>query len=145
MDGVGVSQILSACALYLETIMQDTVIQGFEKTMAGLEGNIMKLSIIIPVYNEAMSIIRVITQVQTLPIDKEIIIVDDGSTDGTGELLDHIRDIKVLHLPRNRGKGYAMQQGIEIATGDYVIVQDADLEYLPEDIILLLRKLKCDK
>ncbi len=96
---------------------------------------IMKLSVVIPVYNEIETINEILKRVQSVPHDKEIIVVDDRSTDGTTELLSQISDnnITVLFHPVNRGKGSALRTGFERVTGDIVIIQDADLEYDPEE------------
>ncbi|MCK4389840.1 MAG: glycosyltransferase family 2 protein [Desulfobacterales bacterium] len=93
----------------------------------------MKLSVVIPVYNEAGTIKEILKRVEAVPQDKEIIVVDDGSTDGTGEWLTQISDenITVLFHPVNRGKGAALRTGFERVTGDIVIIQDGDLEYNP--------------
>jgi glycosyltransferase involved in cell wall biosynthesis len=101
----------------------------------------MKLSVVIPVFNEAATIIAVIKRVQQVAIEKEIIVVDDCSTDGTGEKLRSVSgpDIKVLFHERNRGKGAALRTGFQHVTGDVVVVQDADLEYNPEEYHRLLR------
>ena len=95
----------------------------------------MKLSVVIPVYNEIETINEILKRVQSVPQDKEIIVVDDRSTDGTTELLSQISDnnITVLFHPVNRGKGAALRTGFERVTGDIVIIQDADLEYDPEE------------
>ncbi|HWE64551.1 MAG TPA: glycosyltransferase family 2 protein [Chloroflexota bacterium] len=101
----------------------------------------MKISIIIPVYNEAATIREVLSRVRSSPIEKEIIVIDDGSTDGTRDLLEEERmpDTQVIFHPRNQGKGTAIRTGLKHATGDYVLIQDADLEYDPADYELLLR------
>lgn len=93
----------------------------------------MKLSVVIPVYNEIGTIEEILNRVQSVPLDKEIIVVDDRSTDGTMERLSQISDdsITVLFHPVNRGKGAALRTGFERVTGDIVIIQDADLEYDP--------------
>lgn len=105
----------------------------------------MSLSIIVPVYNEKGNVMRVIGILKNLPIqDKEIIIVDDYSTDGTRDLLNKIRDpdIKVLYQPYNTGKGGAVRRGMTEARGDYVVIQDADLEYNPQDLCKLYDVIK---
>lgn len=105
------------------------------------------LSIIIPCYNEQDNILEILAKIDqvVLPydIDKEIIIIDDYSSDGTREILSTLdNDVYgVTLLDRNYGKWYAVRQGIKIATGDYVIIQDADLEYDPQDYVVLLATL----
>jgi glycosyltransferase involved in cell wall biosynthesis len=99
------------------------------------------LTVVIPVFNEVQTIDSVVRAVQALPIEKQIVIVDDGSTDGTRQVLEQYAespDIDVfLHLT-NQGKGAALQSGFRIAAGDVVIVQDADLEYNPNDILRVI-------
>ena len=102
----------------------------------------MQVSVVIPVYNEVNTIREIVARVQAVDLDKEIIIVDDGSTDGTRELLQEItlsqENIRVIYHDRNQGKGAALRTGFEGATGDIVIVQDADLEYDPREYPILL-------
>ncbi|MFH1798712.1 MAG: glycosyltransferase family 2 protein [Candidatus Omnitrophota bacterium] len=100
----------------------------------------MKVSVIIPVYNEKDSIRDILKRVASVPINKEIIVVDDGSTDGTRELLEKadIHGLKVLKNNANRGKGYSIRRALKHVTGDVVLVQDADLEYSPNDYPSLL-------
>lgn len=100
----------------------------------------MLLSIIIPAFNEYAFLPEVIRRVKETPYDKEIIIVDDGSTDGTREYLNdmNVKDVKIILHNENMGKGAAFRSGLAVATGDVVIVQDADLEYDPKDYQVLL-------
>ncbi len=95
----------------------------------------MKLSILIPIYNERSTVLDIIHRVQAVPFDKEIIAVDDGSTDGTRNLLPQAEKdgVIVLYHERNQGKGAAIRTGLKRATGDIVVIQDADLEYDPRD------------
>lgn len=101
----------------------------------------MKLSVVIPVFNEAATIVQVIRRVQKVALEKEIVIVDDCSTDGTRDLLRGMSDpgIRVLFHQRNQGKGAALRTGFGHVTGDIVVVQDADLEYNPEEYHRMLR------
>ena len=102
----------------------------------------MKLSIVIPVYNEVGTIQEIVSRIQAVDLEKEIIIVDDGSTDGTRELLEEIglaqKNIRVFYHAQNQGKGAALRTGFELTTGDIVIIQDADLEYDPKEYPALL-------
>ena len=108
----------------------------------------MKLSVIIPVYNEADTVRDIVNQVRSLPLDLEVILIDDGSTDGTREILRNEIDGKlaqVVYQDRNRGKGAAVRAGLEHVTGEVVVIQDADLEYEPEDLLDLLRPIEKKK
>src|SRR6266702_311065 len=107
----------------------------------------MKLSIIIPVYNEEKTVARVLQRVEkvTFPnVQKEIIVINDGSTDNSKKEIEELKlkDIKFFSLAKNSGKGAAVRAGLEKATGDYVIIQDADLEYDPQDIAKLLKPIQ---
>ena len=112
---------------------------------------IKKLSIIIPCYNEKDTILEIVDRINKVEltggIEKEIIIVDDYSTDGTRELLkDANIDVqKILFNKSNHGKGYSLKKGIKHATGDVIVVQDADLEYNPQDYNALLEPMLKDK
>src|SRR6202158_762205 len=127
----------------------------------------MKVSVVIPVYNERAFIEEVLLRVQAVPIDKEIIVVDDKSTDGTRPLLEDLdkaqsegkRDVLVqngkarlslenlrfIFQSQNGGKGAALRRGFEAAVGDVVLVQDADLEYTPKDYGVLLEPIFDDR
>lgn len=105
----------------------------------------MNISVIIPVYNEQQTIVEIIRRVQATGLVNEIIIVDDGSTDGTREILgslDGQNGIRVILHPHNMGKGMAVRTGIKNATQEVVIIQDADLEYNPREYPNLLKPLE---
>lgn len=102
----------------------------------------MKLSVIVPVYNERETVREILERVRAVGVEKEIIVVDDGSTDGTRDILREEEgrgDVRVIYHPQNRGKGAAIRTGLEHATGDVVLIQDADLEYDPRDYPRLLQ------
>lgn len=102
----------------------------------------MKLSIIIPVYNEKNTILEVLNKIKIVDIgniEKEIIIVDDFSTDGTREILKYLKNSNVYYHDKNKGKGSAIITGLQHMTGDTILIQDADLEYNPDEYTSLLK------
>ena len=106
---------------------------------AGQAGSV-KLSVIVPVYNERDTIAETIARVRASPVPKEIIVVDDASTDGTAEAVVPLAgaDLRLVRQDRNQGKGAAIRRGLREVTGDIVIIQDADLEYDPADYPALI-------
>ena len=109
----------------------------------------MKLSIIIPCYNEEKTIkeliLKVKKSVNLLNIENEIILIDDNSTDGTKDILKNELNNsinKIIHNPKNLGKGYSIKKGVELAKGEFILIQDADLEYDPKDYSKLLKPLQ---
>ena len=116
----------------------------------------MKLSVLIPVYNEVNTLEEAIRRVRNVQLPKEIIVVDDGSSDGSRELLnrlameekpknDSLNELKVYFQPTNQGKGAAIRSALSHVTGEIVIVQDADLEYDPQDYMRLLEPILSGK
>jgi glycosyltransferase involved in cell wall biosynthesis len=104
----------------------------------------MKLSVIMPVFNEKNTIKQVIDKVIDVPLEKEIIVVDDFSTDGTRDILKNIKydNVRAIFHDKNKGKGASIRTGIQYVTGDVVIIQDADLEYNPHEYLKLIELIK---
>ena len=102
----------------------------------------MKITVIIPIYNEATTLATLLSRVEAIPIEKEILVVDDGSDEATKRQLSQALSdqIQLLTHTTNQGKGTAIRTALAKATGDAVIIQDADLEYFPEDYLQLIRK-----
>ncbi|MDD5193806.1 MAG: glycosyltransferase family 2 protein [Candidatus Nanoarchaeia archaeon] len=101
----------------------------------------MKLSVIMPAYNEKNTILEILEKIKKIKLDKEIIIVDDFSSDGTREILNALdkNNIKIIFHEKNYGKGNAIRTALKYASGDIIIIQDADLEYNPEDYYSLIK------
>ncbi len=107
-----------------------------------MEGGMVKLSIVMPVYNEKGTLNKILKKVEKVnlgKIKKEIILIDDFSTDGTREILKKLKGYKILYHKKNQGKGAAIRTGFKNITGDIVIIQDADLEYDPGDYKKLIK------
>lgn len=131
----------------LERMQRD--LDSAESLLAQAAGDVavgeVELTVVIPVYNEPVTVFEIVDRVRALPISKQVVIVDDGSTDGTTQALERLSglpDVVVLKHTVNRGKGAALQTGFEYARGRFVIVQDADLEYDPQDILRVLEPLQ---
>ena len=108
----------------------------------------MKLSVVIPVYNEKNTILELLGRVRDVDLAKEIIVVDDFSTDGTREILKALPpsdDLKVILQPQNGGKGAALRTGFTAVSGDIVVIQDADLEYDPAEYVNLIQPILANK
>ncbi len=113
-----------------------------------LGGHPFLFTVVIPVYNEQATVAQVVTRVAAIPVYCQIIIVDDGSTDGTSEILESVADVdgvEIVIQETNRGKGAALRAGFSKAQGKYIVVQDADLEYHPRDIAALIEPLLRDE
>lgn len=107
----------------------------------------MKLSVVVPAYNERDTILEILDRIDQVPVEKEIIVLDGCSTDGTREILKSMKrpHVRVIFEDARRGKGAAVRRGIQEASGDYVIVQDADLELNPEQYPKLLEPIRTGK
>lgn len=106
-----------------------------------------QLSVVVPVYNEKVTLAQVVASVLALPLRIEVLLVDDGSTDGSSLVCDelaaaHPGRVRAFHQDRNRGKGAAVRVGIQAAQGEAVVIQDADLEYDPSDLVRLWHEMR---
>lgn len=124
----------------VEHVPQKSGEPGAEPTEEGL------LTVLMPVYNERASLDAILERVLASPVKKEVLIVDDGSTDGTTEYLKEqvegkVANVRVVYLKENRGKGAAIRAGIPLVRGEYVVIQDGDLEYDPGDYVKLMEPL----
>ena len=104
----------------------------------------MKLSVIIPIYNESETCSQLIEKVKSVPIQKQVIVVDDCSTDGSGDILKEIDDIELIQHQVNQGKGSAVQSALPHIKGNFIVLQDGDLEYNPADYKKMLNQLEND-
>ena len=108
----------------------------------------MKLSVVIPVFNERNTILDILARVRRVNLPKELIVVDDGSSDGTAEILRSLPpedDLKIILKPINAGKGAALRSGFDAVSGDIVVIQDADLEYDPDEYPHLIQPILDNK
>lgn len=101
----------------------------------------MKLSVLVPVYNEGASVAEIVEHVMAVDVEKEVVVVDDGSVDTTPDVLRGLcaANLRIIHHSENRGKGAAIRTALKAATGEAIIIQDADLEYDPQDYVPLLK------
>ena len=110
--------------------------------------DIFTLSVVIPIYNEVKTLEQVVQKVRSIGLNLEMVLVDDGSTDGTRELLERMQqdaDLKIVFHEENKGKGAAVRTGFQEATGDVIVIQDADLEYDPNEFRYLLQPIIEDR
>ncbi len=105
----------------------------------------MKVSVIIPAFNESATIEETIRHVKAAPVEKEIIVADDGSTDGTAEIVERIEGVTLVRNEKNAGKGLAIRKALPYANGDIILIQDADLEYDPQDYPQLIAPILNDE
>lgn len=134
LDAVEQQALEDAASVLGDRVLQD--IDGY-RLPAGF-----KLTILMPVYNEKRTITEILARVRALPLPKEVIVVDDGSTDGTREMLKAVRsdaELKIVFHSHNMGKGAAIRTALRHARGDVVVIQDADLEYDPREFVRLIR------
>lgn len=112
-------------------------------TDSPVQPTLATLSVLVPLYNERENVLRILERVRAVPVAKEVVLVDDASTDGTREILrdqieNHYPDVRVFYHAQNQGKGSCIRTALPHATGEYVIIQDGDLEYHPEDYLVIL-------
>lgn len=140
VSGIGVNQM---------SIDNNTLDTGFPSpSSASLPWDRVVLSVVIPVYNEVATVEKLLRQVREVPLNLDVIVIDDGSTDGTGDLLADLREDLIDQLcvhEKNLGKGAALRAGFERAKGHVAVIQDADLEYDPHEIPLLLEPILTGK